>query len=642
MHRPLALVFTLLFAATAFAQDAPATKPATRPVASSRITAVTVYRNTALVTREVAVPAGRGAVELVVAPLPASVVPNSLYAEAGDGLRALTVRYRTRATKENVDEEIRALDQKVTEAQEAIEQLQRETQTVQQNLQLLDKLEQFSASALSQMNEKGMLNADAVTGLSDYIMAKRGALAARSVAIGQEVRANQEAAQYLQRQRAEVAGSSDRTVREATVVVDRGGAMGAADGTVRLNYLVNAAGWRPQYKLRADGEGKAVRVEYLAAVSQGTGEDWADVELALSTARPLLNAAPPELNALAVVVGGAGEMNTPQQAQAGPNFNLEQAGKLKQEAKQLRDAADTAYGQRQDVARGNRAYNEAAAAEQTSEYLFADAKDEADRGKGRSGASAFGGGAGGAGGSGASDDAGPAVTFRLPSRLTVPWRDEEQLLEVARLGMTPDWSYKAVPLLTPNVYRLATLTNPKAAGGASRPATGSATNAASAAGGVVLLPGEAAMYLGDDFVGRTNLPLVAVGETFTVGFGVDPQLRAARQLVDKTSAVQGGNQVRKFEYRLVIESYKAEAAAVQLWDRLPVAEDADAVNVRLTSPGRELSTDPAYVRLDRPQNLLRWDLSVPAGANGEKAETVTYQFEMAYDRNRTIGGFQSK
>ena len=117
-------------------------------------------------------------------------------------------------------------------------------------------------------------------------------------------KANNDQSQYLQRQRAEVAGSGDRTVREATVVVDRGEGI-AADRTVRLNYLVNAAGWRPQYKLRAGGEGEPVRVEYLAAVNQRTGEDWSDVALALSTARPLLNAAPPELNALAVVVGGS-------------------------------------------------------------------------------------------------------------------------------------------------------------------------------------------------------------------------------------------------------------------------------------------------------------------------------------------------
>ena len=191
---------------------------------------------------------------------------------------------------------------------------------------------------------------------------------------------------------------------------------------------------------------------------------------------------------------------------------------------------------------------------------------------------------------------------------------------------------------------MATLTNPKAddpADAASRPASNPA-DGGELGGGVVLLPGEATMYLGDDFVGRTDLPLVAVGETFTVGFGVDPQLRAARQLVEKTSAVQGGNQVRKFDYRLVVESYKAEPAAVQLWDRLPVAEDADAVNVRLIENSEPLSEDASYVRLERPQNLLRWDLTLPANANGEKAVTVTYQFEMAYDRNRTNGGFQSK
>ena len=631
MFRPLAL--TLFLTASALAQSEPATQPASRPVAQSRVTAVIVYRNTALVTREVAVPAGKGTAEVVVAPLPASIAPGSLYAEAGDGLRALTVRYRTRATKENVDEEIRALEAKLQELQESTDRLQRETQTVQQNLQLLDNLQQFSSTALTQMNEKGYLNADAITGLSNYIMEKRGELASRAVEIQHEIKANAEQSQYLQRQRAEVAGSGDRTVREATVVVDRGEGI-AADGTVRLNYLVNAAGWRPQYKLRAGGEGEPVRVEYLAAVNQRTGEDWSDVELALSTARPLLNAAPPELNALAVVVGGA-DAGAAQTAQSGPNFDLQRAGALKDEAKSLRREADMAYGQRQNEMQGNRAYNQAAAAEQTFEYLVQDADTVNKPGQGQGGGGWADGGA---------DDAGPAVTFRLPTRLTVPWRDEEQLLEVARLAMAPEWSYKAVPLLTPNVFRLATLTNPKAddpADAASRPASNPA-DGGDLGGGVVLLPGEATMYLGDDFVGRTDLPLVAVGETFTVGFGVDPQLRAARQLVEKTSAVQGGNQVRKFDYRLVVESYKAEPAAVQLWDRLPVAEDADAVNVRLVENSQPLSEDASYVRRDRPQNLLRWDLTLPPNANGEKAVTVTYQFEMAYDRNRTIGGFQSK
>ena len=46
--------------------------------ANSRIVAVTVYPNSALVTREVDVPEGTGSVELVVNPLPAQTVNSSL------------------------------------------------------------------------------------------------------------------------------------------------------------------------------------------------------------------------------------------------------------------------------------------------------------------------------------------------------------------------------------------------------------------------------------------------------------------------------------------------------------------------------------------------------------------------------------
>ena len=89
----------------------------------------------------------------------------------------------------------------------------------------------------------------------------------------------------------------------------------------------------------------------------------------------------------------------------------------------------------------------------------------------------------------------------------------------------PDYYAKAVPVLTPHVYRLADLVN------------GSE---------YVLLPGEATMYVGSDFVGRMNLPLVAIGERLTVCFGVDPQLQVARQLVRKQRTIQGGNQVHTY------------------------------------------------------------------------------------------------
>ena len=149
------------------------------------------------------------------------------------------------------------------------------------------------------------------------------------------------------------------------------------------------------------------------------------------------------------------------------------------------------------------------------------------------------------------------------------------------------------------------------------------------------------MYTGTDFVGRMNLPLVAIGEQFTAGFGVDPQLQVQRHLVDKSRATQGGNQVVKYEYRMRVSSYKSEPVRLQVWDRLPRTE-SETVGVNLVKTTPEISTDPVYSREQKPQNLLRWDLTVDPGANGEKAMTIRYEFKLELDRQMLISNVVSK
>ena len=199
-------------------------------------------------------------------------------------------------------------------------------------------------------------------------------------------------------------------------------------------------------------------------------------------------------------------------------------------------------------------------------------------------------------------------------------RSDEQVIEVARIDMRPDYFYKAVPVLTAHVYRQANLTN---------------------ASKYVLLPGEATMYNGADFVGRMNLPLVAIGEQFTAGFGSDPQLQVQRQMTDKSRAQQGGNQVLRYEYRILLSSYKPERVKVQVWDRLPAAEN-ETMGVSLVKAAPELCKDSMYLREDRPHNLLRWDLELGPEMNGEKAQAIQYEFKLELDRQMAIGTFESK
>ena len=111
----------------------------------------------------------------------------------------------------------------------------------------------------------------------------------------QQIQAMQEEIAFMQRQLGELAAGASRTERDAIIVVDKANAPG---GKVRLNYLVNSAGWRPQYKLRAGAEKDPVQVEYLAALTQQTGEDWSGVDVVLSTAQPLLSASATRLSVL--------------------------------------------------------------------------------------------------------------------------------------------------------------------------------------------------------------------------------------------------------------------------------------------------------------------------------------------------------
>ena len=56
----------------------------------------------------------------------------------------------------------------------------------------------------------------------------------------------------------------------------------------------------------------------------------------------------------------------------------------------------------------------------------------------------------------------------------------------------------------------------------------------------------------------------------------------------------------------------------------------------------DLSKDSLYVRENKPQNLLRWDLMVEPGMTGIKAATIAYQFKLEYARDVVIGNFKPK
>jgi uncharacterized protein (TIGR02231 family) len=555
--------------------------------AANRVLSVTVYPNSALVTREVEVPEGAGASEVTVTPLPSTTVQSSLYTEGTESIRVLSTRFRTRPVFEDTRQDVRKLQDELKQLQQSQEKIESDIRAIEATQQHLGKLENFTSATTTHSAEKGMLNSDSTIALSKYIIETRNQQFRELVGLKQQGQTLQEKADFARRKLADLTANPSRTEHDAVIYLDK---VNAAAGKVRLNYLVEGASWRPQYKLRAGKEVKEpVRLEYLAAVTQHTGEDWAGVRLVLSTAEPMLNSAPPDLHTLNVTVkpqAGAGSVQKPS------------AMDVEEQIKGLRSKAQRDFNDKKPSS-GVGLFNTAAALDQSWELLNPEAAVKR--------------------GCALSVREGPSVTYHLNTSLTVPSRNDEQIIEVTRFEVQPEYYYKAVPVITSHVYRLAELTNRSKH---------------------VLLPGDATMYIGSDFVGQQSLPLVAIGEQFTAGFGVDPQLQVQRQMIDRAKTMSGGNQSLRYDYRILVSSYKSEPVKLQVWDRLPHA-DTEAVGVTLVKTAPEISKDALYQREQRPTNLLRWDVTVEPTMSGEKALAINYQFRLELDKQMTITSFES-
>jgi len=214
-----------------------------------------------------------------------------------------------------------------------------------------------------------------------------------------------------------------------------------------------------------------------------------------------------------------------------------------------------------------------------------------------------------------STDEGPSLSYPLSGAISLASRSDQQMLRIMDSELDAKLYHVASPMLTPHVYREVELVNDSVQD---------------------LLGGAVSCYLDGRFVGRTEISTVARGQTFVVGLGVDPQLKASRELLQRESTVQGGNQVLEFRYRLTVENYKGVAVPVRLLERIPYADKPEELQVVLRDLDDPLSEDPLYVRLERPKGLLRWEFDVAPHAAGEHARLVQYGYILSFDRDHSL------
>jgi len=489
-------------------------------VMDAPIASVTVFRGGARVMRAGVTRLAAGPRSILIGNLPSSVDTASVRVAArGHDLALLNVEVHRRVGTEPLREQTAQLRAEVERWRDAVQGLDDEDAAEQAGLGFLSHLSEAAATSLARAVGSGRAGYDELSGMAGHLsastantLAKRREIAARRRAAQQELEAAQ-----ARLSAAELGTAKPKKVAFVEVAVDVE-ARAATEAEIDLTYHVSGASWRPLYDLMLDGE--RLNVSYLAEITQQTGEDWPEVALVLSTTRPGQSQTLPELSPWYV--------GRPQPPRAPAS----------------------------SVARAASMANEADPGEQVG-VAFAAASGSAKKMmKPRAGMLAA---------EPAEGESGAGLTYTVARPLAVPGDGGPHKTLVAAFEADAVLDYLTVPVLAPEAYLRATVTN----------------------GALLLLPGRARIFHGAQFVGETQLDTVAPGEEFEVQLGVDDQIKVERKLRRRstTKALLGGTRTIDIGYEITVENHRDRKAAVSVHDHIPVSTDGDIkVRARETTP----------------------------------------------------------
>lgn len=266
-------------------------------VVDSVPTKVTAYRGRAWVERAISRELSSGLHTLVFSDLPARWEPESVQARVTGGAKVLTIDTITREVAmptgdlSELREKIRSTKTRLKSAQDRVTVLQA-SMGFQQSM-----MEKASAGAGERLGTDEF-DIDSMKSQADYFAGSLSDLLGQMQFAEEQVRKIKRQLEIAESQLSQ-SGGATRTQREVLVEVL---VESAGEIDMTLGYLVFDANWSPRYDVRGDLESGGLTMEYGANISQRTGEDWKDVTLVLSTARPSMASNPPSMDPVFVDV----------------------------------------------------------------------------------------------------------------------------------------------------------------------------------------------------------------------------------------------------------------------------------------------------------------------------------------------------
>ncbi|QQB38303.1 mucoidy inhibitor MuiA family protein [Achromobacter deleyi] len=259
---------------------------------ASSIGAVTVYQDRAVVTRAASSDLAAGEHELVLEKLPASLQENSLQVSAKSSGQAtlLDVRVRDAFQADTANERVKQLEDQIRKIEGQQAALDDEAAVLDNQRELVAMMQRGATEPAKDGPRPTLDELKAIQALSADTLSRTLAGLRRVAEQRDDLERQLSAAQG---ELGQLQGQLNRRTKTVTLRVNL-----ARAGKLDLNvsYAVAGARWTPSYDARLRPADRSVDLGYFGVIRQNTGEDWNNVKLTLSTARPALGGGAPKLN----------------------------------------------------------------------------------------------------------------------------------------------------------------------------------------------------------------------------------------------------------------------------------------------------------------------------------------------------------
>ena len=555
--------------------------------ASSTITAATVYADRAVVTRTARIDLPAGQSELTFAGLPADLSDQSLQV-AGHGIAAtiLDVNARFIYTEKTSDPRVLAAEADLNGLQHQDRILKDKATALDQQRALLARIE----TAVTQPPTKD--TAAPRRGFDDWqkLLTFSADNSARLTADRQTLDNDREdLARKITAAHArlnELLGRQTGPGATKTVTV-RVAAPQAGSLDITLAYAVNGASWTPAYDARLRTEERTVALTYFGIVRNATGEDWKDIALTLSTARPNLGGGAPELTPWIVDVLRPMGVSAPVSS-----------ARYMDERSRKKDLVQSQLFNNFAVTGGALGLGDETALQPAS---VADASMAVAT----------------------VDTAATSASFKIETAATILSDNTPQKVGIANVTLTAKLQYQATPKQLETAFLSAYVTNTT---------------------DYPLLAGAVSTFLNETFVATSRLKTVMPTEKFELALGADEGIAIKRKLVNRFTEDTGFTTKSKritYEFLITLTNHKRTTERVVFKDATPVSRD-EKITVKLLAPAErdllkpeDAAAQPPKLGVSRDTDgKLLWRLDLKAG---EKLE-IPLKFSIEYPADLPVSG----